>query len=511
MRARTDIAGFLDSPMKRNLFIVVVFSGGHALTAPPISWAPLQLILWALLLRTLDERTSARMSMMVFWLAGFGAQFIMGLGVQRGFANLWNLPPVTGWVPLLMVSAWAAIPLGLFGAITPAIQRTLRHWWPLALAPVWVIVNGRFPAVFANGIEHHWVDWARMMGAVSVFGPVAPTMIVLGGAGYLSGMQDRKWIDHRSTRWSLALYGLLVIGIVVTGHTRVETVRTSWNEGPTMRLALIQPNIHPKQRQAHLEEDPSGIGVFLIEQTRTVLAQSQGVDAVVWPENVIFGSPLRREHDALRQLALEFGVELWLGGISLEQSPQGIAIRTNSAHRIRSDGTVAERYDKRRLLLGAETVPWAKQGVGYQRGRRELTHELGDARFAFLICYEATDNKRMRASQSRGAAAVINLSSDALFASEWLAIHHLALVRLQAASIGMPVVRVATTGTSAVIDGLGQVHQQIGWDQKGSLVVDVPTGSAGALTGIAQYSWLVCLGITVIAMGLVGVRRRRSR
>jgi apolipoprotein N-acyltransferase len=90
---------------------------------------------------------------------------------------------------------------------------------------------------------------------------------------------------------------------------------------------------------------------------------------------------------------------------------------------------------------------------GYLPGPGPVTFDLGPAlgRAFPMICYEAIFPRDIRTLETRPdwIAHVTNDAWFGTFSGPW---QHLALARLRAAEQGLPVLRAANTGVSAVID-----------------------------------------------------------
>jgi len=106
-------------------------------------------------------------------------------------------------------------------------------------------------------------------------------------------------------------------------------------------------------------------------------------------------------------------------------------------------------------------------GVDFSAGSSAvmLSLERPDGRIvniAPLICYEVIFPVSTRRAVL-GADMIINLTNDAWFGDSLGPRQHLAMAQMRSAELGVPMVRVATTGISAVIDGYGQVTSQINY------------------------------------------------
>ena len=125
-----------------------------------------------------------------------------------------------------------------------------------------------------------------------------------------------------------------------------------------------------------------------------------------------------------------------------------------------------------------------------------------------LICYEAIFPQDLRAAPGR-ADWILQITNDGWFGKLSGPYQHLAQARLRAVEQGLPVVRVANTGVSAVIDPLGRVLVSIPLGQAGW--VDQPLPPTLPRTIYARTGdWPVAGLLALILAGLLLRRRRFS-
>jgi apolipoprotein N-acyltransferase len=123
-----------------------------------------------------------------------------------------------------------------------------------------------------------------------------------------------------------------------------------------------------------------------------------------------------------------------------------------------------------------------------------------------LICYEAVFPGATEARDDR-AGWMINLTNDGWFGISTGPYQHLQQSRLRAIEQGLPLVRAANTGVSAVIDPLGRIVARLGLGVEG--VVDTVLPSAIAPTVYARVGDLPAA--LLLAGTIVIVIRRRAR
>lgn len=210
---------------------------------------------------------------------------------------------------------------------------------------------------------------------------------------------------------------------------------------------------------------------------------------------------------------------------------------TNRTELVRQ-GEVAAGYDKMFLAPFGETMPyisawpWLERqllalgasGMSFDmsRGGESTVFEVvsGDGRWVSVvtpICFEAahsgTCRRLVRAARREGRAGVVMVSqsNDGWFA--WYGAGrevHLLCARWRCAELGVPMVRAANTGVSAVVDTRGRVVQRLGVREAG--VIDglvVPGGVEGETVFGRTGNWLGWLAAGGSGMVLaLGWRRK---
>src|SRR5690606_37283961 len=97
----------------------------------------------------------------------------------------------------------------------------------------------------------------------------------------------------------------------------------------------------------------------------------------------------------------------------------------------------------------------------------------GTPPFVPLICYEVLFPHDIR---PRGARPqwLLNVTNDAWFGASIGPYQHLHQARVRAAEQGLPLVRAANTGMSAVIDGYGRIVASLPLGERGVIDAQLP-------------------------------------
>ena len=195
------------------------------------------------------------------------------------------------------------------------------------------------------------------------------------------------------------------------------------------------------------------------------------VTHLIWPE-AAFPFFLTREPDALAQIAalLKPSTELITGAVRPASDASTSNPRAyNSVYVIDPDGSIRGIYDKVHLVPFGEYLPF--QRVLERLGLMQLTKVVGgflsgDRRRAMdvpgapkmlpLICYEAIFPDAAVPPGER-PGWLVNVTNDGWFGISSGPYQHFQQARVLAIAEGLPLVRAANTGISAVIDPVGRV------------------------------------------------------
>ena len=184
------------------------------------------------------------------------------------------------------------------------------------------------------------------------------------------------------------------------------------------------------------------------------------------------------------------------------------------------DGSILSFYDKLHLVPFGEYLPFqdlmeklgfvqlTKVQGGFIPGERRRTMELpGAPRVLPLICYEAIFPGDIVPHDDR-PGWIVNLTNDGWFGISTGPYQHLQQTRIRAIEQGLPVVRAANTGISAVIDPMGRIVAHLDLGVEGVLDSRLPTAippTFYARTGDLPAALIVAVAIIFV------IRRRAAK
>ncbi|WP_375262050.1 apolipoprotein N-acyltransferase [Palleronia sp.] len=377
------------------------------------------------------------------WMAPFALVFS-----ATGFALFWAL---AFWVARrLAVGGWRfALAFGAALAGGEALRSLILTGFP------WVLIG------------YIWSEGPVAQAAAFV-GPFGLTLATTLVAGLLASIGPRPL----AVLMGAAIWG----GAVLTFGMR-PAAPAPQPDAPVLRL--VQPNA-----PQHLKWDPEYTQMFF-ERALDLTAAPGSPDLVLWPETSVpyLIEPGHPVLDILAQAA--GGVPLAVGGQRAEGSHY-----FNSLISITADGEIRDIYDKHHLVPFGEYVPFgdlvgrvgirglAQGEFGYSPGPGQRLVDLGPlGQVLPLICYEAIFPEEVGAVEPR-ADWMLQITNDAWFGTFAGPQQHLAITRMRAIEQGLPLVRVANTGISAVITATGQITAELGLGEAGYLDAALPPALA---------------------------------
>jgi apolipoprotein N-acyltransferase len=395
-------------------------------------------------------------------------------------AYVWLVHPFSfiglGWLGWIAMPAGAAF-LALYGGLAGMAAKR----GALAFAAAWAL------AEWARGWLFSGFPW-NPVAAVWSETPAVLQALSLAGTYGLSFLSVFVFVLRRSVVPSLAALGVLAFGLL-----RMEEAASS---GRKVRIANLES-------ETPLNSDPNNI--FRL----ALLSKAEGwedVDLFVWPESAIAADPTI-DTGALSFLAAENNLKSAIAfGFNRHEIHDGQVEIFNSMGVVSRAGIQAV-YDKKHLVPFGEFVPWRwflpikkfTEGMrDFSPGEGPFAIEINGSRAAALICYEIIFPGLRLGS---GEEYIITISNDVWFGESGKAQHY-ALAKMRAAEEGVPVVRAANSGFSAVIDPYGREAKAL--RGQGVLDADMPRR-----IGRTPFSRTGNLPIAMLLILIVAARRKK--
>lgn len=526
--ARVAEAVILTWGWRRRLIAFAAGASG-ALALPPLDLWPLVVVPMTLAVWLMDgavgttRRQRFRSAFAAGWWWGFGF-FVAGLW-WLGAAFLVEADKFAWALPLGVVA------LPAFLAVFPAFAfGAARLFWPKGAGRILVLAALLGTSEWLRGHVLTGFPWnvygmmltgeVHLEQVASLFGLYGLTLfaVAIGAAPATLGTGM-----GRSGRWAPTCLAVASLAAFFAyGFWRVPSAPSPLVAG--VKLRLMQPNL-PQDAKFNGNNGAAILEHYLELSDRATSPQTPGLQAVthlIWPESA-FPFLLGRTPQALSRIAaaLPPDVTLITGAARAGEilPGEGRPPIYNSIQVVNDEGVIVASYDKTHLVPFGEYLPpilgtliravglsqFISIPGGFSSGNAHLPLAIkGLPNAAPLICYEAVFPG---AVVPRGArpAFFVNVTNDGWFGQTSGPYQHFAQARLRSVEEGLPLVRVANTGISGVVDAYGRVVASLPLGSEGVLDVGLPR--PGPLTVYARLGDLVFAGMLVLFLLLAWIRR----
>ncbi len=492
-----------------------LLGGVAALSMPPLDLWPLLFVTFPLFLAMLEglPKASFPAAFGLGWSLGFG-YFVVAFH-WIGFAflvdaetYLWMMPFMVGGLAASMAIYWglAALVVNLLGWRGPSLVVGFA-----VLLAVMENLRGRLFTGF---------PWAAPGLAVDGMGALAQNASLLGMTGFTLLLVLWAGLPLALIRRQRPAIAAIVL-LLLPALYGFGAWRLSWATAelvPGVALRIVQPNISQDDKWRSDNTRPI-FDKYLSMSAAASPVHPEGIASislVIWPESAV-PFLIDQSDVAKRELAklLAGKTTLITGAIRRDDEkigPDGEAAIHNSIITFDGLANVVSRYDKWRLVPGGEFLPfeWLLEPLGFRRvvtvpgsfvaGPGPVSLAVPGAPLAgMLVCYEAIFPHDLVDANQR-PAWLLNVTNDGWFGTSTGPHQHLAQARLRAIEQGLPLVRAANTGISAVFDPYGRAVQALPLGVAGSIDSGLP--EALAITVYGRFGDYVLL--LLVLLGAAG-------
>lgn len=463
----------------RRALLSVILGVAAALAMPPVLAWPALVPAFTGLAWLVDRRmVRRRAAFAVGWWFGLGffcagLYWIANAFAARGEPFVWFGPPA-----VLAMSALLAV----FPALACLIARLVGATGigaPLVLAASWTLLEWLRCWVLTgfpwNLVGSVWVGSDAMLQGAAAVGTLGLSLITVTAAAMPSALADRAERHGRAQAATIAAFAVLA-AVWGAGELRLTLAgATEMVDG--IRLRLVQPDIPQGVKWRRGERDQHVRRQIALGATPA----AQPPTHVIWSETA---APMFLDEDAARRAWIAAGTPpggLTITGTLRRSATQWPFDLFNSMVAINDAGAVVGHFDKVHLVPFGEYMPLrgiigldklTEGTVDFTPGDGLHTLDLpGLPPVGPLICYEVIFPGEVVGGGER-PQWLLNLTNDGWYGISSGPYQHFAAARLRAVEEGLPVVRVANTGISGIIDGYGRVVAELGLGEEG--VVDGP-------------------------------------
>lgn len=508
-RVRKAADRFDQTRLRNRAALAFALGSTAVLSLPPFSiflLLPLSFGGLVLLLRG----TSLRISLITGWSFGFGF-FLIGISwiAESFFIDAERF----GWMAIPAVVGLSAF-LAMFAAFPCVIYSQFKTFGVSAsfvFALSWTgfewLRGHLFTGFPWNLIGYVWADYAAPRQAAALIGSYGLSFLTM-----MLALLPATLVFARTCR-ERRIAALLFVSLACVLWSG-GWLRLSFQNEVTSKFTvrIVQGNIPQADKWNPALRDS------IFNRYLFLSASPGSYDILVWPE-AAFPGHLDQSPEALGKIE----ALLPPGSYLLTGTPQRVHVGSALEYRnailaISDEGTVTGFYAKHHLVPFGEYVPWRRwlpierlvpNAADFSPGSGPLTVSLGPSlpSAGMTICYEAIFPGEIIDRQNR-PAWIFNATNDAWFGHSLGPWQHFASARLRAVEEGLPMVRAANTGISAVIGPYGNLRARIALGVTG--IADVALPPPLAPPPYALYGDLMLLPLLLAAVFLAWILRAKA-
>lgn len=390
---------------------------------------------------------------------------LIGLVFGLSFAALFHLWSLTyGLLPWLGLILARGLPWLVFTLLCATKRPGLEVSAGFGLAGTsWLLLAG----ITGN-------DWEQPMAALAPYPQLLSTLPWLGlvGSAFLIGLASSLLLGG-TKQGRISGFSLLIIWTVVSLLLYPQEGRLAKTD-----ICLIQTGWAQDEKWDKNGREEGIDRLFEL----TTLAQQEGAELVVWPETAWPNRAMRRrpsDSRAVGKLARRLKVNLLASSIE-EKSENDWH---NSVSQILPSGRFHQEYVKVRLAPFTEYLPLPEgietflrgfppfnQISKYVPGKESSVFQIGQERFAIMICYESMEPALSRSLATQVDFFVV-MTNDAPLQTHFAKEFHFRSAILRAAATRTPVYQASNNGVSGIIDHRGAVYRRTEKDFSGPTVL----------------------------------------
>lgn len=488
---------------RRRMAMMLAGASSMLAFAPFFLWPILWLTLPALYANlperdTRPARLVLREAAITGWWFGFGYHFAGLYWIGEAFlveADIfgWLLPLAVTIMPAglaLFTAATTALTVGI--APAGGVTRALLFAAAFGIAEY---LRGHILTGFPWNVLGYALTYPLVLmqsaGVVGIYG-----LTVVAGLIFVLPLEVWRLASRRrEARWrgvaiavalgplvAMALYGLHRLNLQpFAGETRGARVRI-------VQPSILQTEKWRPEHQRRIFDDHLALSLTAPDGS---LDNAAGITMILWPEAAMPFLPLDQPV-AMADIGriLPGGAVLVSGALRADPATADHPRRVYNSLLAFAPGETARlvaTYDKTHLVPFGEYLPL--QGALETIGLQQLSRLRGGfaagaeprplmavdrvGNLAPLICYEALFPARVVQSAER-PRALLNVTNDGWFGNSTGPRQHFHMSRVRAVEEGLPLLRAANNGISAIVDANGRIEQSLGLNIRGTIDANLP-------------------------------------
>jgi apolipoprotein N-acyltransferase len=277
----------------------------------------------------------------------------------------------------------------------------------------------------------------------------------------------RQWPKKIFPVKEVIFTGLVLLGLLIYGHLKMEVVERHVNQNPPLKIGLVQGNID----QSVKWDQSFQIETLKIYNKLSYTVAEEKLDLIIWPETAIpfFFQDAEEYQPFILDISKKTNAFLLFGTPSYKIE-RGRVVHYNSAYLVSPSGELVGKYDKIHLVPFGEYIPMQDllffigslgEGIGdFKPGKTIFNFSLPQGKFGVLICFEIIFPDLCRRFVKRGANFLVTITNDAWFGRTSAPYQHFSMATFRAVENRVFVARAANTGITGFIDPTGKILKE---------------------------------------------------
>ncbi len=505
---------------------------GLMLTA---SFAPINLdwIVWISLIPLLMslEDKSLLGAFKIGLCAGFFHYLTLIYWIVAVLSRYGNISLILSLAALLLLSFYLSLYIAFFALIVVNFKNSrLSSFWG---ACIWValeyarsyIMTG-FPWCLLGYSQYSRLPLIQISDIAGVYGIsfvivlvnfliynvvslVIKKKILRSDTGYAPGVNGYDHNKHnghplRILGIEIILTSFLIGFILLYGYHNLKEKADINSKAKVLRAVIVQGNIDQSLKW-DLDFQEKTVSIYNKLSAKSVDFKPQ---IIIWPETALpyFFQDISHLSKKVFKVAKITNSNILFGSPAYVKDKDNI-FYYNRAYII-SKNKVFDYYDKVHLVPFGEYVPFKRYipfvhrlvpaAGDFSTGKKIKPINSPDLKIGVLICFETIFPDISRKLAVEGAELLVNLTNDAWFGISSGPYQHFASAQIRAVEEGLPLVRVANTGISGVVDAYGRIKARLGLGREGIVDATLPAAIASP-TPFAQW------GNTIVWIAVIAV------
>ncbi len=411
---------------------------------------------------------------------------------------------------------WWAIPFALFGlpsflalfiAFSSACsfyfkESALYHFmfcifWLLQEWLITWVLTGLPWAMLGYGFAFSEI----MIQSASIFGVIGLSFIAV----YIGSIfYSRKLLAIRICTSLIILSAMIFFGI-----NRLTENPTNFSE---IKARLVQPSIKQTGKwdiNRFWKNLDTHVKLSKEENLSDNSGDAKKPDIIIWSEAALTAPYHHAEIHKTTMSALEGQQVLLFGGVNDNASAENYELYSSFIG-LKADGSLLFDYHKAHLVPFGEYIPLQEilpikkltHGmIDFTAGKRGIVH-LPDIKLNIQpqICYESIFSEESKILNDN-VDLIVNVTNDAWYGTSSGPYQHLHIARMRSVENGLPMLRAANNGITAIIDPVGRIIKYMPLNNVGYIESYIPVKIENS-TAFSRNSHLMLLFLVLIVLAI---------